>query len=201
MGCRAVYTAPVEINEASSIETGKDYAAVEGIMAAPIDESELQEELEGISQRGQVAPQGSSGCISDIQLADEPGIMQATAVQVVPGFAVPVELALVETGGLPKDLILARLREAEFLVQMNNGFVKREIEVKLDKANKVAPAAAAVAVEDIFGCIDVEGRIAFRMQWTQTDELLVGANRPCRPVALPQIIQQREPLFQILQAM
>jgi hypothetical protein len=170
-------------------------------MAAPIDEPELKKELEGISQRGQVSPQGSSGSISDIQLADEPGIIQASAVQVVQGFAVPVELALVETDGLSKDLIFARLRQVEFLVQMNNGFVKREMEVKLDKANKVAPAAAAVAVEDIFGCVDVERRMAFRMQWTQTNELLMGADWPCRPVALLQIIQQREPLFQILQVM
>jgi hypothetical protein len=126
--------------------------------------------------------------------------MQASAVQVVHGFAVLAELALVETDSLPKDLIFARLRQAEFLVQMNNGFVKSEIEVKLDKANKVTAAAAAVAVEDIFACVDVERRMAFRMQWTQTNELL-GANGPCHPVALPQIIQQRELLFQNLQVM
>jgi hypothetical protein len=163
MGCSAVYTAPVEIDGATMVETGEYDATVENVIAMPIDETELQKELEGISQRGQMVPQGSSRSISDIQLADEPGIMQASAVEVVPSFAVPVELPLEETDSLPKDLIFARLRQAEFLVQINNGFVKREIEVKLDKANKIAAAAAAVAVEDIFGCVDVERRMAFRM--------------------------------------
>jgi hypothetical protein len=56
VGRSAVYTAAVDIIEATSIETGKDYAAVQGIMAVPIDEPELQKDLEGISQRGQVLP-------------------------------------------------------------------------------------------------------------------------------------------------
>ena len=45
MGRSAVYTAAVEIIEATSIETGKDYVAVEGIMAVPINEPELQKDL------------------------------------------------------------------------------------------------------------------------------------------------------------
>jgi len=147
-----------------------------------------------------VAPQRSSGSISDIQFADEPGIIQASAVEVVQGLAVPVELPLVETDSLLKNLILGGLSNSEFLVQMSKRLMKREIERKLDKANKVASAAAAVAVEDIFGRIEVERGMGFRMQWTQSDELLVGADWTCRPVTSPQIFQQRESLFQMLQA-
>jgi hypothetical protein len=124
--------------------------------------------------------------------------MQASAVEVVQGFAMQVELPLVETDSLPKGPIFGGLSRSEFLVQMSKSLMKREIEVKLDKANKVASAAAAVAVEDIFGSIDVERGTIFRMQGTQTDELLVGADWPCRPIMSPQILQQREPLFQIL---
>ena len=110
-----------------------------------------------------MVPQRSSGSISYIQLADEPGIMQASAVEVVHSFAVPVELPLVETDSLPKGLIFGGLSKSELLVQMSKSLMKREIKRKLDKANKVAPAAAAVAVEDILGRIDVEGWVAFRM--------------------------------------
>jgi hypothetical protein len=127
--------------------------------------------------------------------------MQTSAVEVVQGFAVPVELPLIETDSLLKDLIFGGLSKSEFLVQMSKSLMKREIERKLDKANKVASAAAAVAVEDIFGRIDVERGMVFRMQWTQSDEFLLGADWMCRPVASPQIFQQRESLFQMLQAM
>ncbi len=46
----AVYTAAVEIDEATSIKTREDYTVVESVIASPIDEPDLKEELEGISQ-------------------------------------------------------------------------------------------------------------------------------------------------------
>jgi hypothetical protein len=76
---------------------------------------------------------------------------------------VPVELALVETDSFPKNLLFGRLRHAEFLVQMSQSLRKREIERKLDKANQVAATAAAVAIEDIFGSIDVERWVTLGM--------------------------------------
>jgi hypothetical protein len=38
-------------------------------------------------------------------------------------------------------------------------FAERQIEEELDKADQVAAPAAAVAVEQIFGGVDVEGRV------------------------------------------
>ena len=73
--------------------------------------------------------------------------------------------------------------------------MEREIEGKLDKANEVAAAAAAVAVEDILGGIDVEGWVSVRMQRTQADELLMSADGSCRPAMPSQIIQQRYALL------
>jgi hypothetical protein len=83
---------------------------------------------------------------------------------------------------------------------MSKSSTKREIEEKLDKPNEVAATTAAVAIEDLLGCIDVEGRSAFGMQRTHSDEFLVGANLPCRPVAAPQIFQQRDLFLQVLHA-
>jgi hypothetical protein len=40
---------------------------------------------------------------------------------------------------------------------MRQRFTERQIEEELDKADQVAAMAAAVAIEQIFGGIDVEG--------------------------------------------
>jgi hypothetical protein len=76
---------------------------------------------------------------------------------------VPIELALVKTNSFPKNLIFGRLRHGELLAYVRESSTKRDIELKLDKANKVTSATAAVAVEHIFGCINVEGRSTFGM--------------------------------------
>src|SRR5258708_1153012 len=68
---------------------------------------------------------------------------------------------------------------------------------QLDKANQIATLAAAVAVEEIFASIDVEQRLSFPVQRTESDEL--GGAVTCRagvPVLLPQIIEQRLALFE-----
>ena len=57
--------------------------------------------------------------------------------------------------------------------------------------------ATAVAVEEIFASIDVERRLSFPVQRTESDEL--GGAVTCRagvPVLLPQIIEQRLALFE-----
>jgi hypothetical protein len=89
--------------------------------------------------------------------------MQTSAVEVVQGFAVPIELALIKANSFPKNVIFGRLRHVELLAYVRKSSTKREIKGKLDKANEVAAAAAAVTVKDIFGCIDVEGRSTFGM--------------------------------------
>ena len=49
----------------------------------------------------------------------------------------------------------------QFLLEMRHRLAERQIEEELDKADQVAAAAAAVAVEQILGGIDVEGRTRF----------------------------------------
>ena len=75
------------------------------------------------------------------------------------------ELVLAEIDCFPKDLIFGRLRQAEFLFQVSKSFMKREIEGKLDKANKIA---AAVALTVIAGAADVKNDAA---SWTSTHSL------------------------------
>ena len=115
-------TAAVEIDDAVFIETGKDNAVVESILHPANDDAPLPEQLDGISQSGQMLPQQSSRSIPDLQLLDNPGILQASAAQIGASICVEVELAPVETDGFPKDLVATGLRRSEFLIQMNEGF-------------------------------------------------------------------------------
>ena len=77
--------------------------------------------------------------------------------------------------------------------------MKREIERKLDKANEVAAAAAAVAVKDILGCIDIERGMSLAVQRTASHEFVPGTNRPGNPMVPPQVVQQRQVLFELFQ--
>ena len=194
MGRGAANTAAIQIDRATPIKTGEDDATIEGILAL-MDEPELQQEIGRITQPGHVAIEHSSGGVSDRELFDQFGIMHATAVKVIQCLGMAAELLLIKVDSFSKSFILPRLGQAELLFQVNKSFTKREIQRKLDEANEVAATAAAVAVEDILGGIDVEGRVSFRMQGTQADELLMSADGSCRPVMASQIIQQRNALL------
>jgi hypothetical protein len=51
----------------------------------------------------------------------------------------------------------------EFLFEQRHRLVERQIEEELDKADQVATAAAAVAIEQILSGVDVEGRTSLWM--------------------------------------
>ncbi|MGD0310549.1 MAG: hypothetical protein ABSC02_14835 [Acidobacteriota bacterium] len=138
---------------------------IEGILAL-MDEPELHQEIGWIAQPGHVAIEHSSGGVPDRELFDQFGIMHAAAVQVIHTLGMAAELLLVKVDSFPKSFILPRLGQTEMLFQVNKSLTKREIQQKLDEANEVAATAAAVAVEDILGGIDIEGRVSFRMQGT-----------------------------------
>ena len=67
---------------------------------------------------------------------------------------------------------------------------------QLDKAKEIAALAATVTVEEIFASVDVERRPGFRMQWAESNKLGPESDRPGGPTLLPQIIEQRQTLFQ-----
>ena len=74
MGRSTINTAAIKIDGVTPIKTGEDYPAVEGVIAAPVDEPDIQEELGRISELNQVAPQHAAGSIPDTELIDEFGI-------------------------------------------------------------------------------------------------------------------------------
>jgi hypothetical protein len=107
-----------------------------------------------------------------------------------------IQLLAVEVDGFSQRVIWSELGLAKKLFQVSNGFRKREIPRKLDEANEVPAAAAAVAVEDILRSIDVEGGMRFRMERAQAEELGMSADRPRNPVLPFQVIQQRDALLE-----
>jgi hypothetical protein len=67
---------------------------------------------------------------------------------------------------------------------------------QLDKAQEIATLAATVTVEEIFAGVDIERRASFRVQGTEADELGTMTGRSRDPVLLPQMIEQRQALFE-----
>ena len=70
-----------------------------------------------------------------------------------------VELKLIKSGRLLQQQ--GNGNGCEFLFEMSHGLAERQIEEELNEADQVAAAAAAVAVEQILGGVDVEGRASF----------------------------------------
>ncbi len=92
-------------------------------------------------------PQVSAGSITDAHLLDQGGIVQTALLQIADRFRMAVELELIEGGRLlPQP---GNGSGCEFLLEKRHRLVERQIEEQLDKANPVATAAAAMAVEQI----------------------------------------------------
>jgi len=80
-------------------------------------------------------------------LLDQIGIVEAALGQIVNGFGVAMELELIEGGGLVQQPGRGNWRRAQFPLQMTNTFTERETQRKLQEANEVTAAPAAVALE------------------------------------------------------
>ena len=87
--------------------------------------------------------------------------MQTALPQVANRFRMAVELKLIKSGRLLQQQGYGK--GCEFLFEMSHGLAERQIEEELNEADQVAAAAAAVAVEQILGGVDVEGRISLLM--------------------------------------
>jgi hypothetical protein len=139
--------------------------------------------------------QASTGGITDPQFFDQGKIAQPSLLKISQSLGVAFELLLIERGGLLEH----RSRvggESALLVEVGEAFVEGQMTGQLDKANQIAALAATVAVEEIFAGVDIERRLGFRMQGTESNELASVSSRSGGPTLLPQIIEQRKALFQ-----
>jgi hypothetical protein len=70
-----------------------------------------------------------------------------------------VELKLIKSGRLLEQQGNGSGRDVLF--EKRHAFAERQIEEELDKTDKIAAPAAAVAIEQILRGVDVEGRTSF----------------------------------------
>ena len=76
--------------------------------------------------------------ITDAEFLDEGGIAHAALSKVLNAFVVAVQFQLIKGSRVPKELSSRR----QFFLQVDNALAKREVMIKLDKANQVATLAA-----------------------------------------------------------
>src|SRR5215467_1686201 len=143
-----------------------------------------------MTQSSKMTPYVSAGSVTNAELRDDGGIVQSALLQIVRGFRMAVELKLIESGRLLQQLGNRRGRRGhQLLFQMRHTLAKGQIQEELDKADQVAAPTTAVAVEQIFSGIDVEGRTSLLMQRTQPDQFLPRAGTTRLPVVALQILQ------------
>jgi hypothetical protein len=82
------------------------------------------------------------------------------------------------------------------LLEISEALAKGQLQGQLDKAHEIATLAAAVTVEEIFVSVDIERGPGFRVQRTEPDELGTATGRPAAPMLQPQIVEQRQTLFE-----
>src|SRR5467141_3320121 len=138
--------------------------------------------------------------ITDAQFFDQGGIVQSALLQIAQRLRVAIQLLLIEGSGLLEYISRISGRSA-LLLEVSDTLAKRQMTGQLDKANEIAALAATVTVEEILAGIDIERRPGFRMQWTESNEFGAESDRPGGPTLLPQIIEQRQTLFQFFEAL
>ena len=86
--------------------------------------------------------------------------MHSATLLIVCSFRMAVQLKLIKGGRRLLQQSENGVGE-QFLFEMSHRLAEGQIEEELDKADQVPTPAAAVAVEQVFGGIDVEGGVRF----------------------------------------
>ena len=189
-------TAAVEVDQATVLATGENDAPIEGVASLRVEQADTPQEIERIAVLREMTAQAPARSVADAQFLDQSRIAHSALLKVTQRFGVGIELLLIERGSLLEHSGRVDGRSA-LLLEVGEALAERQMAGQLDKANQIATLATAVAVEEIFASIDVERRLSFPVQRTESDEL--GGAVTCRagvPVLLPQIIEQRLALFE-----
>ena len=145
--------------------------------------------------RGEMSAQVAAGGIANPEVLDQGGIVQSALLQIVQSLREAIELLLIESGGLLQHGGRVGWRST-LLLEISEALAKGQMAGQLDKAHEIATLAAAVTVEEIFVGVDIERGLGFLVQRTEADELGAVTGRPAIPILLPQIVEQRQALFE-----
>src|SRR5437867_6929496 len=139
--------------------------------------------------------QAPAGGVTNPQLLDRDGIVQSALLQIVLGLGVAIELLLIERRGLLQDGVRVG-GSSTLLLEVSEALAEGQMAGQLDKAQEIAALAATVTVEEIFAGVYIERGPGFRVQRTKSDELAAVTGRSTGPILLPQIVEQRQALFE-----
>jgi len=126
---------------------------------------------------------------------DRGGIVQSALLQIVQCLGVAIELLLIERRGLLQDGVRVG-GSSTLLLEVSEALAEGQMAGQLDKAQEIAALAATVTVEEIFAGVNVERGPGFHVQRTKSDELVAVTGRSTGPILLPQIVEQRQALFE-----
>ena len=195
MGEGGSNTAAVEVDDTSALAAREDGAPIKGIVPLRIEQAETLQEIARIALSGEMTAQAPTRGITDPQFFDQGGVVHSALLKIAQCLGVAIELLLIESGGSLKHGGRVSWKNA-LLLEVGETLAKGQMTGQLDKANEIASLAATVTVKEIFAGVDIERRPGFRMQGTESDELGALTGRPGDPILLPQIIEQRQTLFQ-----
>ena len=108
-----------------------------------------------------------------------------------------VKLHLKKAGGSGEQLGVGG--PSQFLLQAVKTFAEGAMFGKLHEADQVTATVTAVTVEQILAGVDVERRVSFRVQRAESYELLARRDAATGPMAPLQVLQQRNPFFELFQ--
>ena len=94
-----------------------------------------------------------------------------------------VELTLVKSGGLLQQFDRRVGDLAQFPFQVFYTLAEGKAQRKLNPANEVPAAPTAVAIEQVLGGIDIEGRVSLTVKRAESDELLLMTSTAGAPGA------------------
>ena len=144
---------------------------------------------------GEMSAQAAAGGVANPQFLDQGGIVQSALPQIVQSLREAIELLLIESGGLLQNGGRIGGRST-LLLEVSEALAEGQMAGQLDKAQEIAALAATVTVEEIFAGVDIERGPGFGVQRTESDELGAVTVRPTGPILLPQIVEQRQALFE-----
>ena len=148
--------AAVEVNHASTLTAGEDDAPVEGIVALPVEQTEMLQEIGRIALSGEIPAQASTGGVADAHFFDQHGIMQSALLQIAPRLGVAIALLLIKSGGFLEHS--GRIGcSSTVLLEVSEALAEGQLPEQLNKAQEIATLATTVAVEEIFVDVYVEG--------------------------------------------
>jgi hypothetical protein len=110
-----------------------------------------------------------------------------------------VELKLVKRGSLLQQFGRRDRNLAQFRFQVFYTLAEGKAQRKLNPADQVSTAPAAMAIEQILAGIDIEGRFGFLMQRAESDELVLLTSPAGAPLPSPQVVQQGQLLFEVIE--